>query len=97
MILTQAVEAIAHLPHTQVLRVSSWMENPAVGIPDGPDFLNGVVEIETSLSPQELLHRLQKIEWDNGRIRSISNTPHPRMKEREFVMKPLGELRGREK
>ena len=23
--------------------------------------------------------------------------PHPRMKEREFVMKPLGELRGREK
>ncbi len=115
--LTQAVEAIGRLPHTKVLRVSSWMENPAVGIPDGPDFLNGVAEIETSLAPNELLQGLQEIELVNGRDHRSTGQyksrtldldillygdvtiqdedlviPHPRMKEREFVMKPLREL-----
>jgi 2-amino-4-hydroxy-6-hydroxymethyldihydropteridine diphosphokinase len=117
-ILTQAIEAIDHLPHTQVLWVSSWMENPAVEIPEGPDFLNGVAEIETSLAPRELLQGLQEIERRHGRTKDTSGKqyqsrtldldillygneeiheedlviPHPRMKEREFVMKPLEEL-----
>jgi 2-amino-4-hydroxy-6-hydroxymethyldihydropteridine diphosphokinase len=75
--LNRAVEMIAALPQTRLLRTSSWLENPAVGIPDGPNFLNGAAEIETSLTPCELLRELQEIEKRSGRVRPISNTPHP--------------------
>lgn len=67
--LKSAVEAIAKLPDTRVLRTSSWFANPAVDIPDGEDFLNGVVEIETSLPPRELLDNLLRIEREHGRER----------------------------
>ena len=51
-------------------RVSSLLENPAVGGPkDSPPFLNAAAEIETTLSPIELLHRLLEIEKSLGRVR----------------------------
>ncbi len=53
------------------------MENPAVGIPDGPPFLNGVAEIETSLSPSDLLREIQEIERHFGRVRDVTSPPHP--------------------
>src|SRR5665213_259470 len=66
-------DAIALLHATagvHVTAVSSFLENPAVGGPaDSPAFLNAVAEIETSLSPIELLHRLLDIERALGRIR----------------------------
>jgi hypothetical protein len=34
-----------------------------------PNYLNGVVEIETTLKPGELLDAVRKIEMDHGRIR----------------------------
>ncbi|MBD3264568.1 MAG: 2-amino-4-hydroxy-6-hydroxymethyldihydropteridine diphosphokinase [Candidatus Omnitrophica bacterium] len=41
----------------------------------GPDFLNGVVKIATTLSPGELLGVLQSIENLMGRRRSFKNEP----------------------
>ncbi len=53
-----------------VKRISKQIENPAVGGPENsPDFLNGVAEIETNLSPHELLHRLLAVERKLGRER----------------------------
>ena len=53
-----------------VKRISKLIENPAVGGPENsPDFLNGVAEIETNLSPHELLHRLLAVERKLGRER----------------------------
>jgi len=68
--LMKALELLANLPHTRVLRVSSWYENPAVDIEGGHDFLNGVAEVETLLPPGDLLNALQQIETLCGRIRS---------------------------
>jgi 2-amino-4-hydroxy-6-hydroxymethyldihydropteridine diphosphokinase len=65
-----AIREIDTLPGTRVLRVSRLLENPAVGgPPDSPDFLNGVLEVESTLDPHELLHRLLSIEESLGRQR----------------------------
>ncbi len=53
-----------------VLRVSGMVQTAPVGGPDGQgDYLNGVAEIEMSLSPMELLSVLQDIERKFGRDR----------------------------
>lgn len=68
--LESAVEAIDRIPHTRVVRTSAWLENPAVGIEGGPDFLNGVAEIETGLDAETLLDHLLAIELAHGRFRT---------------------------
>ena len=53
-----------------VLRLSKMVQTAPVGGPDGQgDYLNGVAEIEMSLSPMELLSVLQDIERKFGRDR----------------------------
>ncbi len=53
-----------------VTRISSFLENPAIGGPaDSPPFLNAAAELQTTLSPHELLHRLLDIEQELGRQR----------------------------
>ena len=53
----------------QVLRVSSLYESDPWGIREQPRYLNGVLEMETYLSPEDLLHRLLSIEKGLGRRR----------------------------
>jgi len=98
-----------------VKSVSSIYETEALSeIPQGK-FLNGVIEIETSLDPEGLLKELNRIEAALGRRRGVKNgprtidldilyygdevimsdalmVPHPRIGEREFVLKGLREL-----
>lgn len=55
-----------------ILRTSPWYSTKAVTL-DGksqPDYCNGVVAIETNLSPENLLKRCQKIEHELGRVRN---------------------------
>ena len=53
-----------------VTKVSSLLDNPAVGGPtDSPPFLNAAAEIATTLAPRELLARLLEIERQLGRER----------------------------
>jgi 2-amino-4-hydroxy-6-hydroxymethyldihydropteridine diphosphokinase len=61
---------------TDVKRVSSTWESPAVGS-DGPDFLNAAVWIETSLSLADLKQGiLRPIEAQLGRVRTADkNAP----------------------
>lgn len=51
-------------------RVSSIVETEPWGRPDQPRFLNCVAEIETTLSPEALLDRLQELEREFGRARA---------------------------
>jgi 2-amino-4-hydroxy-6-hydroxymethyldihydropteridine diphosphokinase len=54
----------------QVLRVSSLLENPAVGGPDdSPPFLNAAAALHSKLSAHALMHRLLEIEKQLGRQR----------------------------
>ncbi len=63
--------ALGQLAETAVLAKSSIYETePVGGVEQGP-FLNGVIKIETSLSPEQLLEAVQQIEKANGRERFI--------------------------
>jgi 2-amino-4-hydroxy-6-hydroxymethyldihydropteridine diphosphokinase len=67
--LRSAVSGVANLPGTRVLRASSIYETEPYGEKEQPDFLNAVIEIETTL-PAENLHRmLKEIEHEAGRIK----------------------------
>ncbi|KAF2805724.1 folic acid synthesis protein [Mytilinidion resinicola] len=59
----------------RILRTSSLWQTSAMYVLDQADFLNGVCEIETLLSPIELLDRLQAIENQLGRVKLIDKGP----------------------
>lgn len=64
----EAIERIAELPETRLVRQSSIYETEPVGEVKGI-FLNGVVEVETELAPEVLMRKLLAIERVMGRKR----------------------------
>jgi 2-amino-4-hydroxy-6-hydroxymethyldihydropteridine diphosphokinase len=71
----RALQALAALPGTRLVRQSSLYRNPPSGYPDQPDFVNAVAQIETSLEPRALLSGLLAIERVHGRRRGLPNGP----------------------
>lgn len=71
----RAIALICLLPHTRLLKTSSFYCTAPVGYADQPDFINAVVEISSDLSARELLEALLAIESALGRERSIPNGP----------------------
>lgn len=64
-----AVEAIKSLG--RVVECSPWYASVAIGPGEQPDYVNGVLLLETALEPHALLKALQTIESQQGRIRDI--------------------------
>ena len=65
-----ALLALGRTNGVRVVRVSDFIENPAVGGPAGaPPFLNGAAELSTTLDPHALLAVLLEIERSLGRER----------------------------
>jgi 2-amino-4-hydroxy-6-hydroxymethyldihydropteridine diphosphokinase len=63
----EAQDRLGRLPETALVQASELIETaPQEGATGGP-FLNGVAELETSLSPEALLRALQEIESALGR------------------------------
>lgn len=112
--LTDALQALARLPGTTLVRSSRCYRSAPVDA-TGPDYLNAVAQLETQLTAPELLARLQALEQAAGRERPYRNAPrtldldlllygdahiasaaltvpHPRWRERAFVLLPLQEL-----
>jgi len=55
----------------QLLALSNVYENPAVGGPPQPDYLNAAVRLRSALPPLGLLAAIQKIEQLAGRERGV--------------------------
>jgi 2-amino-4-hydroxy-6-hydroxymethyldihydropteridine diphosphokinase len=68
--LQRAVDLLDAEPEIAVGRSSRIWETAPIG-PEQPDFLNAVVEIETTLQPLEVLAACQRAEHHLGRTREV--------------------------
>jgi len=81
-----AIARLRTTPGVSVLRVSEAHETEFVG--DGPvqgPFLNGVIELQTSLGPAALLRVLQQLEADAGRA-FPHQVNHPRELDLDIIL-----------
>jgi 2-amino-4-hydroxy-6-hydroxymethyldihydropteridine diphosphokinase len=67
--------ALAELPGSHLLRLSSLYRTAPVGIRGQPDFINAVAALETVLEPQQLLDALFVVERRFGRRREFHHAP----------------------
>lgn len=74
--LQRALPALAALPRTSLVTVSTFYRSPPLVDEDAapentvqPDYINAVAGVETGLEPRELLQALLQIEQQQGRIR----------------------------
>ena len=72
--LRQALAALGQYPGIRVLRVSPLYGSAPVDA-GGPDYLNAVAEVATTLTPEAVLQALQAIEQSAGRERPYRNAP----------------------
>ena len=68
-----ALKALAATPGIKGVKCSPLVESAAVteaGVDETkPNYMNGVVQIDTTLKPKELLTEIRRIETEHGRIR----------------------------
>ena len=69
--LKEAVEKLSKLPGSSVKKVSDFIRTEPYGVTEQDEFLNGVLEMETLLTPQELLAQLHRIEAEANRERIL--------------------------
>ena len=67
----KAIAALQLQEDSRVLKVSSIIETEPYGVTEQDKFLNGVLKMETKLTPLELLDSLHRIEADANRERKI--------------------------
>jgi 2-amino-4-hydroxy-6-hydroxymethyldihydropteridine diphosphokinase len=64
-----AIEALADLPDSRLIRTSRLYRSPPMDGSEQPDYINAVVALLTQLDAFALLHALQGIEQRHGRRR----------------------------
>ena len=69
-----AIDSISRTPHISLQAASSLYRSPPFEA-SGPDFINAVVQVSTTLAPHALLAACQQIENAAGRLRPYRNAP----------------------
>lgn len=69
--LQKAVRALDDCHDCKVEKVSEFISTEPYGVTDQDEFLNGALALRTLKMPEELLEKLQEIEADAGRERSL--------------------------
>jgi 2-amino-4-hydroxy-6-hydroxymethyldihydropteridine diphosphokinase len=93
---------------TQIVAKSEFVSTKPVGTPDQPDFINGVLLVETDMDRSELVKWLRDVEDELGRLREDdpfgprtidldvavwdAEVVHQDVKEREFLRKAVLEV-----
>ncbi len=71
-----AIDALAQLPQTQLIASSPLYGSAPLGEKaEGPNYVNAVAQLHTTLSADALLRELHRIEGAFGRARSYKNAP----------------------
>lgn len=89
--LAQAIQNLASLPKTELLRASSLYRTAPIDA-SGPDFINAVALVRTQLKPHELLTALQAQENAQGRLRPYRNAPRTLDLDIVRMFSPEGEV-----
>ena len=63
--------AIGALANVEELVFSSLYASSPMGPQDQPDYVNAVMSVTTCMPPLDLLHALQAIELEHGRVRGV--------------------------
>ncbi|WP_378957122.1 2-amino-4-hydroxy-6-hydroxymethyldihydropteridine diphosphokinase [Pelosinus sp. sgz500959] len=64
-----AIQKLSQHQKISLTNISSLYETKPVGVTNQPDFLNGAIHIDTTLSPLELLEVCLDVECQMGRVR----------------------------
>lgn len=67
----QAINLLEGMPDITIEKRSSLYLTEPIGYVGQDFFLNSVIEVETGLSPDDLLHRCQVVEDQMGRVRTM--------------------------
>ncbi len=67
--ITRAISELESLESSNMLRVSSLYKSKPHGPQDQPDYINAVLELETSLPAFTLLSHMQAIELNHKRVK----------------------------
>jgi 2-amino-4-hydroxy-6-hydroxymethyldihydropteridine diphosphokinase len=62
--------ALSRLPETREIAFSALYRTPPMGPAGQPDYVNAVLAVETRLDAESLLAELQRIETEQGRVRT---------------------------
>ena len=68
--LDRALKSLSETPEIELLAVSDRYQTPPIG-PSQPDYINAAAQLRTSLAPELLLDRLQFIEQQQDRVRTL--------------------------
>ncbi|MCC7136456.1 MAG: 2-amino-4-hydroxy-6-hydroxymethyldihydropteridine diphosphokinase [Nitrosomonas sp.] len=71
----RGMQLLGALEYTRLVKRSSLYRSAPVGKIDQPDFINAVIQVETRLTPHNLLMSLLAIEHACGRVRTCRNAP----------------------